>query len=201
MKLIYAPVSPYARKCRIMAIEAGVAHELITDNPNDASSIVGNHNPLGKVPALIMDDGSCIFDSIVICEVFAANSATLIPAEFNARIDAKIWEAIGDGICDAALLARMEGLRKEITDEGRTLIARQRGKIASTVKFASERLGDKQFCVGTAFTLGDAALISALGYISTRFPDLDWRGPNPNLATYMDAHASRKSVAESKPIL
>jgi glutathione S-transferase len=201
MKLIYAPVSPYARKCRIIAIEATVAHELLTDNPNVPESIVGQFNPLGKVPALILDDGQCIFDSIVICEYFARNSATLIPAEFNARIDAKVWEAIGDGICDAALAARMEGLRKEITEESKVLIARQRGKISAALAFAAKRLGEKTLCVGSQFTLADAAMIAALGYLSTRFPDIDWRGTHPNLARFMDAHAQRKSVVESAPVL
>jgi glutathione S-transferase len=92
MKLIYAPASPYARKCRIIGLEANAAFEVVTDNPNEPTNIVSKHNPLGKVPALILDDGTCVFDSPVICEVFAANSATLIPSEFSARIDVKRWD-------------------------------------------------------------------------------------------------------------
>jgi glutathione S-transferase len=201
MKLIHAALSPFARKCRIMAHEAGINLELIADIPQDAASIVSQHNPLGKVPALIMDDGSCVFDSSVIVEVFAAKSATLIPSEFNARIATKRWEAVGDGICDAAVSARMEKMRKEQTAEGAAFIARQLSKIDLALKFAAKDLGDKTHCVGTAFTLGDAALISALQYLSTRFPEIDWKGAHPNLARYVAHHAARPSVDATKPAL
>jgi glutathione S-transferase len=201
MKLIHAALSPFARKCRIMALEAGIDVELIADAPQDPSSIVNRHNPLGKVPALIMDDGSCVFDSSVIVEVFAAKSATLIPSEFNSRIATKRWEAVGDGICDAAVSARMEKMRKEQTAEGAAFIARQLSKIDLALKFTAKELGEKQMCVGTAFTLADAALISALQYLSTRFPEIDWKGVHPNLAGYMAHHASRPSVKGTLPIL
>jgi glutathione S-transferase len=201
MKLFYAPVSPYARKCRIMIEEAGLEVELINDAPTDPTSVVSQHNPLGKVPALIMDDDSCIFDSSVIVEVIAAHSATLIPSEFSARIAAKRWEAVGDGICDAALSARMEKMRKEQTAEGGAFIARQLGKIDLALKFAAKELGNKTTCVGSQFTLADAALISALQYLSTRFPEIDWKGAHPNLARYMAAHASRPSVDKTKPVV
>ena len=201
MKLIHAALSPFARKCRIMALEAGLNVELIADAPQDPSSIVSQHNPLGKVPALLMDDGSCVFDSSVIVEVFAAHSATLIPSEFNARIAAKRWEAVGDGICDAAVSARMEKMRKEQTAEGASFIARQLAKIDLALAYAAKELGDKTYCVGTAFTLGDAALISALQYLSARFPDLDWKAQQPNLARYVALHAARPSVEATKPVV
>lgn len=201
MKLLYAPVSPYARKCRIVAIEAGVTLELVHDNPNAPETIAPQYNPLGKVPVLVLDSGESLFDSVVICEYLAGQSATLIPSEFNARIQTKRWESIGDGICDAAVLARTEGLRKEITEESRAFIARQRGKITSALAFAAQHLGERSVCVGTHFTVADAALIAALGYLTARFPDIDWRGAHPNLARYMDAHAARKSVLESAPVL
>ena len=201
MKLIHAALSPFARKCRIMALEAGLNVELLVDIPTDPASIVSQHNPLGKVPALIMDDGSCVFDSSVIVEVFAAKSATLIPSEFSARIAAKRWEAVGDGICDAAVSARMEKMRKEQTAEGASFIARQLGKIDLALHFAAKELGDKTYCVGTTFTLGDAALISALQYLSARFPDLDWKSAHPNLARYATQMSARPSVDATKPVV
>ncbi len=201
MKLIHAALSPFARKCRIIALEAGLDVELLADAPMDPASIVNLHNPLGKVPALIMDDGSCVFDSTVIVEVFAAKSATLIPSEFSARIATKRWEALGDGICDAAVSARMEKMRKEQTAEGASFIARQLSKIDLALQFAAKELGDKTVCVGTAFTLGDAALICALQYLSARFPEIDWKGAHPNLARYVAQMASRSSVDATKPVV
>ncbi len=201
MKLIHAALSPFARKCRIMAIEAGVEVELIADAPQDPASIVNQYNPLGKVPALIMDDGSCVFDSTVIVEVFAAKSATLIPSEFSARIATKRWEALADGICDAAVSARMEKMRKEQTAEGAAFIARQLSKIDLALQFAAKELGQKTYCVGTMFTLADAALISALQYLGARYPEMHWRATHPNLGSYLAQHVARSSVDQTKPLV
>jgi glutathione S-transferase len=201
MKLIYAPISPYARKCRIVAIEAGATVELVADNPHDATSLAAQHNPMGKVPALVLDDGTCLFDSPVICEYFAQSSTNLIPTDFAARIAVRRWEALGDGICDAAIVARMEGLRKEQTEEGKEMIARHRAKVMSALKFASETLGNQSYCVGTTFTLADAAMISAIGYLGVRFPDIKTAELHPNLDRYMRAHAQRASVDHTKPIV
>ncbi len=201
MKLIYAPISPYARKCRIVAMEAGATVTLVADNPSDAASVVAQHNPMGKVPALLLDDGSCLFDSPVICEYLAQSSTHLIPADFAARIAVKRWEALGDGICDAAIVARMEGLRKEQTAEGKEMTARHLGKVMRALQFASETLADRSYCVGNTFTLADAALISAIGYLGARFPDIKTTALYPNLGNYIRAHAQRPSVDQSKPIV
>ena len=119
MKLLYSPASPYARKVLVLAHETGQAGaitvEAASPSPTAGAPDIARHNPLGKVPALILDDGTCLYDSRVICEYLYLRSegAHLFP-EGGERWDALTRQALGDGILDAALIARYErALRPE----------------------------------------------------------------------------------------
>ena len=115
MKLIGALASPYVRKTRIVMAEKKIDYEFILDNPWDAATKVPAFNPLGKIPALVMDDGGAVFDSRVIVEYLDTVNPVnkLIPASGRARVEVRCWEALADGICDAAIVARLEGQREK----------------------------------------------------------------------------------------
>ena len=117
MKLFYSPTSPYARKCRALAIEKGIEGrlEIITASPMSNPPALQAANPLGKVPALLLDNGQCIVDSPVICAYLDSltDAPRLIPADPAARIDALTREALADGIMDAAFAIVMERKRPD----------------------------------------------------------------------------------------
>src|SRR3954470_11005249 len=110
MKLLASISSPYARKVRIAFAEKKIEYTLVEVDPWSAESSVGEHNPLGKVPVLVLEDGTNIFDSRVIVEYIDLVSpvSRLIPEPTRQRILVKRWEALGDGLIDAAVALRAE---------------------------------------------------------------------------------------------
>jgi glutathione S-transferase len=199
VKLYSSPTSPFARKVRIALREKGVACDEIDTWSLGAASGLVDHNPLGKVPSLVLDDGTDLFDSVVIVEYIDAiwPSPRLIPETLPARTLVRRWEALSDGIADAAVLAMLEGRRAEALQDPAAL-KRQHGKILSALVRADHDLGERTWCVGDDFTLADAALASALGYLDLRCPTL-WRGKHPRLETYLARLEQRPSVASTKP--
>ena len=159
MKLLHSPTSPYARKVRIVAAEKKLDLDLEQVDPWSADATVSRINPLGKVPALIMDDGQSLFDSRVIVEYLDGLSPVhrLIPEGSRDRIASKRWEAIADGLCDAAILARLEGNRPDQNASSAKQIERQRNKIGACIDEMARELGEREFCVGNALTLADIA--------------------------------------------
>src|SRR5258705_13671462 len=103
MKLLGSAGSPYARKARVAMLEKKMPCEFVVDRPSNPGSQVPKHNPLAKVPVLVLDDGKAIYDSSVIVEYFdgIGSGPKLIPADFAARIAVRQWEALGDGIVDS----------------------------------------------------------------------------------------------------
>ncbi len=201
MKLLYSVTSPYARKVRIVAAEKKLELDVITSDPWVANPELVGANPLSKVPTLILDDGSSLFDSRVIVEYLDGLSPVhrLIPDNSRDRILVKRWEALADGLLDAALTARLESMRPDRTDSSEKQIARQREKIAAALVEMVRSLGDNAFCVGGALTLADIAVGCALGYLNLRFPDLDWSGQHPSLLRLYKKLAARASFKASDP--
>jgi len=113
IKLIAAPVSPYSRKVRIVLAEKRIEYDLIVDSPLDPATHVPEFNPLGKVPVLVLDDETTLFDSRVIVEYLdnASPVGRLIPDEIRQRIQTRRWEALADGCTDAAIAVVMEQRR------------------------------------------------------------------------------------------
>jgi glutathione S-transferase len=201
MKLLHSPTSPYARKVRVVAAEKKLDLDLVLSDPWTSNPELENANPLGKVPALLLDDGSSLFDSRVIVEYLDGLSPVhrLVPDASKQRIAVKRWEAITDGLQDAAIIARLENARPDKNESSEKQIARQRTKIAASLVELSKELAEGDFCVGNSLTLADIALGCALGYLLLRYPDVAWEAQYPNLARHYKKMAARPSFVATDP--
>lgn len=204
MKLIGSTTSPYVRKVRVVLAEKKLDCEFVTEDVWAAQTTITESNPLGKVPCLIMEAGEAIYDSRVIVEYLDTLSPVgkLIPAVGRERAEVKTWEAMADGVLDAAILARLEATWAGRTKAQRSpaWIERQLGKVRATVTAMGQGLGDKPFCAGIYLSLADIAVGVALGYIDFRFPEIDWRTGNPNLLKLYDKLMLRPSFADTRPL-
>jgi glutathione S-transferase len=203
MKLIGAVTSPYVRKVRIVMAEKKLDYQFVQEDVWSADTTIGASNPLGKVPCLVMEGGEAVFDSRVIVEYLDGLSPVgkLTPPSGRERAEVKTWEALADGVLDAAILARLEATWPHRSAEQRSQawIERQMGKIHASLKSMSQGLGDKPFCSGIHFSLSDVAVGCALGYLDFRFPVISWRNDYPNLAKLSEKLALRQSFIDSKP--
>jgi len=202
MKLLGSNTSPYVRKVRLALLEKNIPHEYVVDPPTEPGSLVLQVNPLGRIPALILDDGFCVFDSPVITEyVDTLNDAPiLIPRDDPAaKLRVKRWEALADGIMDSAIVMRNEVLRPPEKQQAAT-IAMHDTAVSKALQYASELLGEKRWCEGDALTLADLALVSALLYLDLRFAERDWRGAHPNLQAFFERASARRSVITATTI-
>lgn len=203
MKLIGSTSSPYVRKVRVVMAEKKLDYAFVTEDVWSADTTISESNPLGKVPCLIMEGAEALFDSRVIVEYLDTLSPVgkLIPAVGRERAEIKTWEALADGLMDAAILARLEATWGGRTKAQRSQawIDRQLGKVHATVKAMSHGLGDKPFCGGIHFSLADVAVGCALGYLDFRFPQIDWRTEYPNLVRLHDKLMQRPSFADTIP--
>ena len=203
MKLIGAITSPYVRKVRVVMAEKKLDYQFILEDVWSADTQIMTSNPLGKVPCLVMEGGEAVFDSRVIVEYLDTLSPVgkLIPSQGRERAEVKTWEALADGVLDAAILARLETTWAGRTDQQRSKawIDRQLAKIEASLKSMSQGLGEKPFCSGIHFSLSDVAVGCALGYLDFRFPVIDWRTPYPNLARLGDKLNPRQSFVDTRP--
>lgn len=199
MKLIGSATSPYVRKVRVVLVEKRLEYEFVTEDVWAADTSIPSANPLGKIPCLIMDAGEAMFDSRVIVEYLDGLSPVgrLIPPSGRERAAVKTWEALADGVMDAAILARLEASWAGRTEGQRSQvwIDRQLAKVAQAVAAMAKGLGDKAYCSGTHFSLSDVAVGSALAYLEFRFPALNWRETHPNLSALVDRLMQRASFA------
>jgi glutathione S-transferase len=196
MKLLGTDTSPYVRKVRLVLLEKNIAHTYLIDPPREPGSQVARANPLGRIPALILDDETCVFDSPVIAEYADTLNDTpiLIPrTDVLARMRVKRWEALADGIMDSAVAVRTESTRAADKQDADT-VTRHNDAITRALAYASSQLGQRAWCEGSAITLADLALASALIYLSLRQPERDWRGTHPNLAAWFSRISERASV-------
>lgn len=207
MKLIGSTSSPYVRKVRIVMAEKKLDYQFVIEDVWAAGTTMAESNPLGKVPCLVMEgaNGSeeAVFDSRVIVEYLDTLSPVgkLIPVQGRERAEVKTWEALADGLLDAAILARLESTWAGRSDKQRcqAWIDRQMSKIDITVRAMSTGLGDKAFCSGIHLSLSDIAVGCALGYLDFRFAHIDWRTPYPNLARLHEKLMQRPSFVDTQP--
>jgi len=202
MKLIGSLTSPYVRKVRIVMAEKKLDFQLLLEDPWATDEVLKS-NPLGKVPCLVMEGGEAVFDSRVIVEYLDTLSPVgkLIPASGRERIEVRTWEALSDGVLDAAVSARMEQVwtgRSEL-QRSPAWVERQMSRIAAALVAMSKGLGDKPFCMGIHLTLADIAVGCALGYLDFRFPAIAWREQHANLARLSDKLALRQSFIDTRP--
>lgn len=203
MKLIGSVTSPYVRKVRIVMAEKKLDYQFVTEDVWSPYTAIHASNPLGKVPCLVMEGGEAVFDSRVIVEYLDTLSPVgkLIPVAGRERAEVKTWEALADGLLDAALTARMEAVWAGRADAQRSQawIDRHLDKIQHALKAMSHGLGDKAFCSSVHLSLSDIAVGCAVGYLDFRFPQIDWRTPYPNLHKLYDKLAQRPSFRDTLP--
>jgi glutathione S-transferase len=203
MKLIGALTSPYVRKVRVVMAEKKLDYDFVTENVWSADTQINEFNPLGKVPCLVMEGSEALHDSRVIVEYLDTLSPVgkLIPPVGRERAEVKTWEALADGLLDAAILARLEATwagRSE-AERSQAWIERQLGKVQTALRAMGQGLADKPFCTGIHLSLADIAVGCSLGYLDFRFPQIDWRTPHPNLLRLYDKLAQRPSFADTLP--
>jgi glutathione S-transferase len=203
MKLIGATSSPYVRKVRIVMAEKKLDYDFVLEDVWAVDTSIAQSNPLGKVPCLVMEGGEALFDSRVIVEYLDTLSPVgkLIPAVGRERAEVKTWEALADGVLDAAVLARLEAnwAGRKKSERSQAWIDRQLSKVNASLKAMSQGLGDKPFCAGIYLSLADIAVGCALGYLEFRFPHIEWRGAYPNLGKLYDKLMTRPSFADTVP--
>lgn len=200
MKLIAALASPYSRKVRIVLAEKKIEYELIIDSPGDPATRVPEYNPLGKIPVLVLEDDTTLFDSRVIVEYLdnASPVGRLIPDDTRARIQVRRWEALADGCTDAANAIVVEK-RRAADRQSAEWITRQQGKVDRALKSMSDELGNRAWCSGDHYNLSDIAVGCALGYLEFRLTDINWRREYPNLGKLADKLSKRASFVDTAP--
>jgi glutathione S-transferase len=200
MKLLGTLSSPYARKARVVLAEKKIDFDWIIDSPNSPDTSVTRYNPLARVPVLVLDDESALFDSPVIVEYLdnLAPNNKLFPQPNRERIEVRRWEALADGVIDAAVGCRMEQIRSA-GERSANWMKRELDVIDAALDMMARELGDRHWCMGTPFTFADIAVGCALGYLDFRFPAIDWRGRHANLGKLHDKLMQRPSFAETVP--
>ena len=203
MKLIGSLTSPYVRKVRVVMAEKKLDYRFEVEDVWAPASVITDANPLGKVPCLVMEGGEAVFDSRVIVEYVDTLSPVgqLIPRTGRERVEVRTWEALADGMLDAAILARLEQTWQGRADAERSSAwtERQMLKVHAAVKAMGQGLGERAWCSGNHFSLADIAVGCALGYLDFRFPEIDWRADNANLARLHEKLAARPSFADTLP--
>lgn len=200
MKLIASLTSPYARKVRAVLIEKKIECQLEVGNPWDADTQVPHFNPLGKIPVLVLDDGTPLYDSRVIVEYLDNISpvSRLLPQDNRSLALVKRVEALADGICDAAIAVFLERKRAE-NEQSAGWMARQLQKVELGLAALSAELGEKPWMRGESYTLADVAVGCCLNYLAFRFAELTWPQDHPNLLNLVEKINQRQSFAETVP--
>jgi len=201
LKLVGSNASPFVRKVRVVMAEKKIDYEFILEDVWSASTTIQQSNPLGKVPCLLMDDGGAMFDSRVIVEYLDTLTPVgkLLPPNGRERAEIKCWEALADGMLDAAVLVRLEKTLRPTKQQSPEWIKRQWSKVEASLKAMADGLGEKPFCVGNHYSLADVAVCCALGWLAFRFPDLAWREDYPMLARLFDKVSERASFKDTAP--
>ncbi|MFQ6018355.1 MAG: glutathione S-transferase N-terminal domain-containing protein [Kiloniellaceae bacterium] len=199
MKLRYSTTSPYVRKVNVTAIELGLdgrIERILTDTRDPESGLIDD-NPLGKVPALLTEEGEWLYDSPVICEYLDSlhGGPKIFPAAGPARWRALRRQALADGILDATILRMLETARRPEGLQWPDWITHQAGKVSR----ALDRLEAES--LDGPLTIGQITVGCALGYLDFRFADEDWRGTRPKLAAWYETFARRPSMRETVPRL
>ena len=190
MKLLASLTSPYARKLRILAQELKINLPVVETNPMADGADLLAANPLGKVPALVLDDGLTLVDSPVIA-AFLLNLAPdqkLLPASGSPHWQARSTEAMADGIMDAAITMRFNAAQGVTSG---LWVDRQRTAIDRALAVLASRTGQSGF--------GDICIVVACEYLAFRFPDIDWRDTQPALATLTDRLGDTPAFVATRP--
>ena len=201
MKLLVSLPSPYTRKVRIVLAEKKIDCETELVDVNPVDNAVNPHNPLGKVPTLVLDDGTALYDSRVIVEFLDNVSpiSRLIPDENRDRVAVRRWEALADGVLDAGLLVRYESLRDK-KEQSPSWVAKQVARMHRGMELMEKELGERSWCHGERYSLADIAVGSCLGWLDFRRPGgVDWHAKYPGLARHYAKLMERPAFTETAP--
>lgn len=200
MKLLSATPSPYARKVRIALAEKNIPFELITEVPWNHDASASKYNPLEKIPVLILDDGSTVYESRFILEWLEVKHPrpALLPEDADKRLAARRLEVLADAICDAFVLASFERRRAEGM-RSQPWLDRQLRKIHGGLREVARLVPPTGYCVGDRFGLADIAVGSMLGFLALRAPEITWQLESPHLARLYDRLMQRPSFSTTVP--
>jgi len=202
MKLLYTVNSPYARKVRIVAAEKHIDVQLQEVVLSAPYCPVKDYNPLGKVPVLILSDGDSLYDSRVIAEYFDNRTplAHLIPKDNGAKSAVRRWEALADGVCDAAVAVMLEQRKPEQMQDA-AFIVKQMDKVTRGLTVLNDDLGQNKWCVDDSFSLADIAVGCTLGYLMLRFSQvINLAQDYANLERLQTALLQRPSFKDTLPV-
>lgn len=196
MLLFHSLTSPYSRKARVLLIEKQIPYEGI--NVADSDRQPNEHNPLGKVPTLVLDDGTVLFDSTVITETIDALYPTLrlIPDAPLERAMVRRWESLADGLCDIVIPVVLERRRPE-AQQNQAYVEKLLGKARAVLDTIESWQKGHDYAHGDAFTLADIAVVSAIGYLNLRIPEL--LGGLPEIQRYTAQQLERPSLRDTIP--
>jgi glutathione S-transferase len=202
MKLHWSPRSPFVRKVMIVAYEVGLADRL--QCVRTVAAMMKPHpelmidNPLSKIPTLVLDDGTVLYDSAVICEYFDGlhDGPKLFPPSFGERMIALRRQALGDGLLDALILWRGENMRPAEQQSPPYLLSFAARNAATLAALEREALEFES----SAFSIGHIAIGCALSYLDFRFADQEWRKDHPRLAVWHRTFLTRASVRATEPV-
>ena len=200
MKLISATPSPYARKVRIALAEKGIPFELHTEVPWNDDTSLPRHNPLEKLPVLVLDDGTTVWESSHILDWIERKHPhpPLLPQDDDGHLAHKRMDALATGMCDSLVLVFFERMRPD-GQRSQNWMDRQLRKVHGGLAEIARVVGEREYAVGDRFGIADIAAGSVLGYIEVRFRELDWRGLYPALGRYMDGLMRRTSFQDTVP--
>ncbi len=199
MKLVGSKTSPYVRKVRVILAERNIAFELVEESAWNPGTTVPRYNPLNKVPALVLDGGESLYDSVVISEYLdAISGGRLIPGEALARARVRRGEALGDGLADAGIAAFLER-KREASRQDEAWIARQMDKVQAATHAIARELGGRPFMGGDEINLADIACGCALFWLEFRMPQLAWREANAHLRAWAERLEMRPSFDATRP--
>lgn len=202
MKLWYSPASPFVRKCMIVAHERDIADQIelleAAANVVNPDKRIVQSNPTGKIPTMVLDDGSVLFDSRVICAYLDSihDGKKLMPRSGVKRFEIMTLEALGDGIMDAAVNNRYEMALRPAEFRWQAWSDGQMGKVNAALDQIEEKWLKS---LGRVPNMGSIAVAAALGYLDFRYPDLDWRKGRKGLARWFKRFSQRPSFEASRP--
>lgn len=200
MKLYISAASSFSRKVRVMLIEKGVEHDVETVNlwePNDLKLT----NPIGKVPALKLDDGRVLINSPLIADYLDSRfpAPRFIPAEAEARIEVRRCEALADGAMEAVSASLYEMRFHDKNQRSAEWLERQHGKFEAGFAALEQMLGQRAWCVGEAMSLADITLACHIGFISLRQPQFFPQKNYPGLTRLWKHLEKRDSFRQTAP--
>ena len=202
LTLFHNPASPFVRKVRVLLIETGqqdrVALQVCMPTPVNPDAQLVQGNPVGKIPALRLADGSVLHDSRVILDYFDYQHVgnPLIPRDGSARWRRLTLASMADGIMDAAVLVRYESALRPVEKHWDQWLDEQRNKIRRTLaELEQEAIAE----LTSRFDIASISVACALGYLDFRHPDMQWRSTNPQLAAWYAEVSQRPSMLQTQP--